>query len=198
MNPLRLLVTAILDNARQYTWSVQGFGLLRLYIRRVGRLHIWDSALRYPNVSMIHNHSWDLHSTIIAGSLRNTRFYERQHPKPNWQPYMKQRLVTGYNSKMVTDPTLVYLLPEETEVYSANQAPSIPARVYSQKASEIHLTDADDGAITLMHREEDNDGQADVYWSQGCSWGTAQPRQATQQEIRMTVAKALTVLERYR
>lgn len=198
MNPLRLLVTSILDHARHYTWSVQGFGLLRLYIRRVGLLHIWDSTLRYPNVSMIHNHSWDLHSTIIAGSLRNTRFHERQQPKPNWQPYMKQRLVTGYNSKMVTDPKLVYLLPKETEVYKPMYACDAPAMVYHQKASQIHITDAADGTITLMHREDDEHGQADVYWSQDCSWGTAQPRLATQVEIEKTVNKALSILERYR
>lgn len=200
MTPLQIVTLQILDHATKFQWSVQGFGMLRLYIRGVGRLHIWDSALRYPNVSMIHTHSWDLRSTIVAGRLRNTRFIEMAFPH-NGQPHWKQRLLTGYNSHMVNKPTLVGLTPEPTEYYYPLNVDYNPLdadfghRWYEQRASEIHLTDADDGTVTLMERHEDVDGHADVYWPHHCTWGTAIPRQATEAEVVTTVAKAIAKLE---
>lgn len=194
MRALKILTAAILDNAQHQKWSVQGFGVLRLYIRDIGRLHIWDSALRYPGVSLTHNHSWDLKSQVIAGVLENTRFTESigglvsGEMMPRWKPYWKQRLLTGYKSKMVSEPTLVALLDHEPEVY-------VPGDTYHQRASEIHVTNAVDGTITLMERREDVDGHADVYWPQDCTWGTAIPRRATEAEIEATVAKALSRLE---
>ena len=117
---LRLAVLPILQNWEYFDWSVQGFGVLRLYIneplrkaglkqRSIGRLHIWDTALRFPGVSLIHNHSWDLKSTVVCGSLRNERF--EVTPVHLGVPYMRQRLLTGYESKMVEDgPEKVGLL----------------------------------------------------------------------------------------
>ena len=96
-----MLTVGILDNASSYKWSVQGFGMLRLYIRKVGRLHIWDNELRYPGVSVIHNHSWDLESTIIVGAIRNTRYTaggfvlkDSTSGQDSANIYQHQRLVT--------------------------------------------------------------------------------------------------------
>jgi hypothetical protein len=150
---LRLATICILDNALSEVnsgrtgfhgneWSVQGFGMLRLYIRTIGRLHIWDSALRYPNVSMIHNHSWDLKSTVVAGCIRNTRF--TREPLMG-RKYVGQRLVTGYNTRMVTPIEDVRLLDWPAETY-------LPGDVYAQRAAEIHRTDATDGTVTIMAR----------------------------------------------
>lgn len=182
---LQLATIAILDNALAYDWSVQGFGMLRLYIRKVGRLHIWDYALRYPNVSMVHNHSWDLESQIIFGSLMNTRFVES---KDNTGIVCnRQRLITGYDTKMVSPIGQVKLVGSVPEIY-------VEGTTYSQKAYEIHRTDADDGTVTLMARDEDENGQADVYWPVGVEWGTAKPRKATKEEIAATILKVRVML----
>lgn len=177
---LRLAVKAILLNASSYSWSVQGFGLLRLYIGREGRLHIWDSRLRYAGVSMIHNHSWDLRSTIVSGQLFNIR-YVRAGPGSMFHTH---RLLTGYHSKPVTGDSLVCLTDLTPERY-------VPGNVYQQRANEIHKTVADDGTITLMERKEDEQGEADVFWPEGEDFGTATPRQATQEEIALVCGFAL-------
>jgi hypothetical protein len=193
---LRLATICILDNALSEVnsgrtgfhgneWSVQGFGMLRLYIRTIGRLHIWDSALRYPNVSMIHNHSWDLKSTVVAGCIRNTRF--TREPLMG-RKYVGQRLVTGYNTRMVTPIEDVRLLDWPTETY-------LPGDVYAQRAAEIHRTDATDGTVTIMARNEDEQGEADVFWPADCTWGTAKPRPATPDEAHAGITKALAALE---
>jgi hypothetical protein len=178
MTTMQLAVLAILDNAEAYEWSVQGFGVLRLYIRKVGRLHVWDSELRYPGVSMIHTHSWDLASTIIFGKLRNTRFVEGLVG----DRFYKHRLLTGYQSKVLTPPSIVQLNAQPTECMQAGD-------LYVQKSHEIHLSDPDDGCVTLMQRREDENGEADVYWPVGEKWGTAIPRKATPEEVTRVIGR---------
>jgi hypothetical protein len=168
-------------------WSVQGFGVLRLYIRKIGRLHVWDSALRYRNVSLVHNHSWDLRSTVVCGRLVNTRFEETESEIGH--PYHGRRLVTGYQSQFVDSEFITTLLNQPRETYSAGD-------VYKQSAHEIHRTDPDDGTISLMERNEDVNGEANVYWQYGTTWGNAKPRRATLEEVRATSLRAVAVLEK--
>lgn len=177
---LQLAVLGLLDADEGLgKWSVQGLGVLRLYIRGLGRLHLWDRVLRYPNVSMVHTHSWDLRSTVVLGRLRNQRFIESTAGKP----YHKQRLVTGYQTALVTKPNPVHLLACPGEIY-------YPGDIYRQHKDEIHISIPDDGCITLMERREDGHGEADVYWPEGCTWGTAQPRAANSQELRPVFERA--------
>lgn len=70
------LSTAIADAAdgRRNDWSTQGLGMLRLYLSREVRLHVWHSAFRVPSVSDIHDHPWDFRSDIVCGSVRNVRY----------------------------------------------------------------------------------------------------------------------------
>lgn len=182
LRPLQLAVLAILENAEQYDWSVQGFGMLRLYIRNVGRLHIWDSKLRYPGVSMIHNHSWDLKSTVVSGGLQNTKYTTN---KRRGARYDGKRLITGYHTSDVINLQPTRLAVMDLELFG-------PGECYEQLAAQIHQTDAKDGTVTIMERIEDvKDGQADVYWLQGTKWGTAKPRPATHNEIVTTAERAL-------
>lgn len=172
------------DDPTGYGWSVQGFGVLRLYIRDIGRLHIWTKALRYPGVSLVHNHSWDLASTVVAGELRNTKFTELSEYDSRGEPHHAMRLLTGYESKPLTDARHCRLLEYPGQVYW-------PGNVYVQAASEIHRTDALDGTITLMARNEDQNGEADVYWPAGTEWGNAKPRAARPEEIRVAIEHAM-------
>jgi hypothetical protein len=195
--PLRLATIQILDAAigqidhyhQLYgDWSVQGMGLLRLYIRKLGRLHIWDDALRYPNVSMIHTHSWDLVSTIVAGSLTNIRYVEAVPGGPNGAPFRKQTIVCGYNTRTASPVVDTNLVPFPLETL-------LPGDLYRQRASEIHKTVARNGTVTIMERHEEGEGKADVFWPSDCTWGDAKPRRATLDEVRTTVQKALELLE---
>jgi hypothetical protein len=66
---------------RPAKWTVQGFGMIRTYIPgpvydKQFRLNVWDSRLRVPNVSVMHDHPWDMTSWIISGLMINTRYIE--------------------------------------------------------------------------------------------------------------------------
>lgn len=190
LTALQLITLALLSRPYDHPWSVQGFGVLRLFIEDVGRLHIWDTRLRYPGVSLIHNHSWNLDSVIVAGELMNTRYVEQPVAALGLAGYIrpthwKQRLLTGFQSHMVSAPSQVNLLAMPNEIYG-------PGDTYSQHADEIHETNALDGTITVMRRDENSgDGHADVYWPLGTEWGTAIPRAATRDEITRTIEGAL-------
>lgn len=168
-------------------WSVQGMGMLRYYAQDLGRIHIWDAGLRYPGVSMIHSHAWDLDSTIVSGRLFNTRFLE---PTYLCDPsHYKKTIITGYNCREATPARYTTLIPLPAEERRAGEQ-------YSQRACEIHRTDAADGTITVMQRREiKGDHQADVFWELGSQWGSAQPRPATDEEVQITLGVALHHLD---
>lgn len=192
LKPLRLAVLAILDKAMSSNvgdWSVQGFGMLRYYIRNVGRLHLWDDRLRYPGVSMIHNHAWHLRSTIVTGSLRNQRYLSNNWKFLSWaQPYHHMRLQTGFDTKQLSYTDDVWLVRQPLETF-------LPGDIYLQHAQEIHETIAANGTITLMERTDTpTHGEADVYWPLNDRWGTATPRPATPEEVQRTVELALVGL----
>lgn len=188
MNALQYAIIAILDDAKRHEkhqWSLQGFGMLRLYVRDFARIHIWHSQLRYPNVSMIHNHSWDLSSTVVIGRVVNTRYTPSARPEVG-RLYHTQRRITGYQTVEIGPVQEQWLEQANAEIYD-------PGDTYAQKAHEIHRTDAQDGTVTVMERKEDTEGQADIYWPYGSEWGTAKPRAATRDELLVGVNAALAL-----
>lgn len=165
-------------------FMVQGLGLLRLSIGDNLRLHIWDKALEYPGVSKMHTHSWDLTSYVVCGELRNQRFIEVSRGIPHW----RRRLRCGVGCEWVGPAEVVFLRSMPIETYRHGQT-------YTQKADEIHVTDAVPGTITLMNRQYDGPaGEANIYWPILEEWGTAEPREATQAEVAGTISKSLRLL----
>jgi hypothetical protein len=182
MSPLQLTVREILRRAHAFEWSVQGFGLLRLYLGREGRLHVWAPCLTYPGVSTIHDHSWDLRSEVVVGHLNNRRYVEGATGTVFW----KRKLVTGYDTRFVEPPSLTKLTRISDEHY-------FPCDRYEQQAHEVHETLADPYTVTLMRRHEDENGEATVFWPFGEEWGTAKPRPATADEVRRVAERALAL-----
>lgn len=187
------LVHSILHQWRAFTWTVQGFGMVRTKIADVGRIHIWDSRLRVPQVSDIHAHPWDLKSTIISGELINQRFVdnagfdvfnEEGDSKP--LPYTHSRIATGEGGGLVGDPNEVSLLARAPEFYNAGS-------VYTQAAKEIHRSIPMDGTVTLLERQMGEPLQeTSVYWPRGTYWISAEPRPAKDREISQAVEYALS------
>lgn len=188
-NALRVAVLAILENAGGFGWSVQGFGVLRLFVGKVGRVHVWHKGLRYPNVSMVHNHSWDLKSTVVSGRLNNVRYAKSDEGHSMAKPFDGTRLLTGFDCKEIKPLPETWLREKGVELYT-------PGMEYAQKAAEIHRTDAEDGTVSVMLRNEVENGEADVYWPRGTEWGTAQPRPATEAEIKLACGLAIEKLTR--
>lgn len=185
---LKALVGLVLAQPFKYTWSVQGLGMLRLYLGSVGRLHIWDDRLEYPRVSKIHNHSWPLRSTIVVGSLRNQRYELIDAASMiTARAYYKQRAITGFNFTPVGPPTITLLRPYTPENFKSGD-------VYEQRPDEVHHTEAERGTITIMERPSDGDtGEAEVFWPVNETWVNAIPRPATHEEIEAVTRHAWNV-----
>lgn len=174
-------------------WTMQGFGFLRLRVSESMRLHVWDSRLRQPGVSDIHDHTqWAFTSHVISGSLVNVR-YQVCVPacgpslalKP--QPYHMATLKCGIGGGMVSDSVQdVQLLPGEPELY-------LPGSSYRQEPDEVHRTMPTDGTVTLIEQERREVDTARVFWPRGGTWGAAIPRQATRDEVDTVGAFALSI-----
>jgi hypothetical protein len=178
---LRAMARCILGNAASYEWSLQGMGLLRLYLPDNHRLHVWDSRYRRPGVSMIHDHlQWGLESTIIAGSMMNIRYEIR----PDGRPYMLGLIKPGYGTYFKDAPAQVSLRRISQETYG-------PGATYAQEPADIHETNAVDGTVTLMRKLPTDNESARVFWPAGTEWGTAEPREATDAEVRDITSYAL-------
>lgn len=183
---VREAVEAILSKAHSYEWSLQGMGMLRLHLPNNIRLHIWDSRFRVPGVSMIHDHlQWGLESTVIAGRLTNRRYVIAPDDFVGASnAYTFTVLKPGQGCYHKTEPRAVRLAALTPEIYW-------PGQRYSQRPDEIHETDAADGTVTMMRKTPTDDESARVFWLQGTTWGSAEPRAATPEEVQQITSNAL-------
>lgn len=168
-------------------WSVQGLGMLRLYIDDVARLHIWDRRLEYADVSKMHTHSWRLRSLVVAGQIQNMRFTpcDRDDLSRPSAIYNKQRLHCGMEGGLLDKPMVIRLGEHPIETYEEGES-------YQQEAEEIHISYPADGTVTIMERAWDGDnGEAFVYWPYGMAWGDAKPRVATESQVFTVTQSAL-------
>jgi hypothetical protein len=159
--------------------------MLRLYLGRYGRIHIWDSRYKFHNASEIHDHFWPLKSRIISGALVNRRYsIVESSPTPT---HMCHHIVTGEGGYPATEPIQVELIEESAHLYEAGE-------FYEQSPTDVHKSDPEDGTVTLMARPQGLPGVAErarVFWPIGSTWGTAEPRQATDDEVRDITQNAL-------
>ncbi len=171
------LVRQILLHPRDYEWSVQGFGMLRLYLSDEIRLHIWDSALRVPGVSDIHDHPWDFISEIVAGELTNTLYRESKLSLGNYTYVHKCTIKCGEGAKTVSEPKEVYLIEDDQETFKEGDS-------YIQTADEIHRTSALGGTVTIVQRTfKKVRDLAQVWCDPETGFVSAEPREATFEEV---------------
>jgi hypothetical protein len=178
----RALARVILESAEKFPWTLQGLGMLRLHLGDNTRLHVWDHRFAFPGASPIHDHlQWGLHSTVLSGQLRNTRFLE----DPAGDPFQYAVLKAGVGCFFKDGPHPIRLRRHTPEVYEAGSC-------YEQKPEEIHETSATPGTVTIMRKTPTADGEsARVFWPAGSEWGSAEPRPATPEEIKQIVGTAL-------
>lgn len=185
----RLCVENILRHPKEFKWSVQGLGMMRLYLSDAVRLHIWDSCLRVPGASPLHNHPWDLDSLVIAGKYRQHRYRVVEakdcYGNPN-EEFNMSTIQCGEQACTMTDPEKVFLQEDPLEIY-------IEGQKYHQDKNEIHVSCPEDGTVTIVSRtfHEDRD-HALVLWRGRGGWVDAKPRPATPEEIAEVTQRALT------
>lgn len=185
----KLLVKAILSMAPVYSWQIQGLGMLRLYLNKATRLHVWHSGFASPGVSTLHTHPWDFKSEVIAGSLENIRY--KEHDPQNClnstkvKEYMAAVLHCGPGGGLTEKGKPVYLEAMPSEFYGEGAT-------YTEKAEEIHESRPKDGTVTLVTRQfKPDEDHARVFWRTGTEWGSAIPREATPDEIKVITQFAL-------
>jgi hypothetical protein len=181
MKYANLFVREILEKAYAYKWSIQGLGMLRLYLSDSVRLHVWDSRYRITGVSPLHTHPWSFESYVVAGMVNNRRFTESENH--DGIPFWGARIKCGAGT-YIEDQTVVRLIPGRNEMYWAGQH-------YCQQADEIHESNPADGTVTLVERTFRADTEhARVFWEKG-EFGSAEPRTATPEEVTDITAAAL-------
>ncbi len=177
------LVRFVLDHASDYDWSLQGFGMLRLYLDddKRFRLHVWDGRYAVPGVSVMHDHPWSFLSLVIAGEVKNCRFSLH----PHGVGYMRQVIKCGAGGGPVGEPEVVKMRGDQPEIYGVGDC-------YSQLANEVHVSVPMDGTVTLIERIFNDDTEhAHVFWPEGTEWVSAEPRLATEEEVRKICLGAL-------
>lgn len=186
------LVESILEHPEGHEWSIQGLGMLRTYLAGPDlRLHIWDRRAGAEGASQMHTHPWHFDGYVVAGKVYNRRYV----PASIWDsgaPFHRQRIFCGVGGGPEEEAPVdtVRLYVPETEAIFAGQ-------MYQQDADEIHVSEPEDGTVTLIHRHfrEDRD-HAYVFWPEGEEWVTAEPRVATPEEVRAICDGALEVMRR--
>lgn len=183
----KLLVKNILEKADQYNWTLQGLGMLRLYLSDEVRLHVWDDRYKVPNVSALHDHPWDFESTIIAGAVNQYRydiaypFYGTEGLLPAWMVTIK----CGVGAEVLTGARAVFLHRHSKEMY-------VEGDKYTQRSEEIHESLPLRGTVTIVERKFcGNRENARVFYMEGSEWVSAEPRPATREEVRRITEHAL-------
>jgi hypothetical protein len=183
---VKSLVKAILQKPHQYDWTLQGFGMLRMYLPgpRDYRLHIWDNNYRVKNVSDIHTHPWNFTSYVVAGVVENIRWIEKQiqykegvEGPGNY--YWKQDIHCGTGGCIVGEPKRVVMSQGLRQTIYEGQD-------YHQQYIEKHQSFPETGTVTIVDRIVPPGQSVDmayVYWPEKEQWVTAEPRIATHEEI---------------
>lgn len=188
------LVKFILENADRFPWSIQGLGMLRLYLSPAVRLHVWSGEAKRPDVSTRHDHPWDFESTIVSGYITNVlyRFTFRApfvdtDELSGFENYMEQQIVCGPGGGMDAEPKPVELSIDHVRTYG-------PGETYSQDRNAIHESQPTDGTVTIIRRRAYKDTEhAHVYYRIGTIWVSAEPREATSAEVEHITQRALAV-----
>jgi hypothetical protein len=165
-------------------WTVQGFGFMRLRIDDNTRLHVWDSRLREPGVSDIHDHAqWAFRSLVLSGRIINVKF---DITPDSGYPHWMSTITCGLGGGQPSQPVEVELSPQQPELY-------LPGDGYRQGAEEIHQTFPADGTVTIITQERRDTDTARVFWPKGLAWGDAIPRSARREEVDAVGAFALAM-----
>lgn len=172
----KAVVKALLEHATEHTWTLQGFGMLRLHLSDEVRLNVWDSRYRVRDVSLIHDHPWDFSSLVVVGTLVNHRYIEPSDRTSGRQFHcgtIKPGPGGGLDKKTVRYMRIIH---QGGELYHAGDS-------YEQTAKEIHKSMPDDGTVTLNIRKRKGADEARVFWELGTEWVSAEPRRAEAHEI---------------
>lgn len=180
----RALAVLRTANNYPYRFTIQGLGMLRFYLSKSQRLHIWSPKHAAPNASTLHSHPSAFVSTVLSGSLENHIYTQDPIAEPS--DYYGQVLHCGKGGGLVGDRANVRLGLESVALYTIGHR-------YRMEIPQIHETKPNPGCVTLCDREGVGADYATVYWPLDTKWGDAEPRPATPDEVAEITEHALSV-----
>lgn len=181
----KLAVKAILERASAHPWSLQGMGMFRLYLSREVRLHVWDMRFTVERVSTVHTHPWDFESNVLSGCITDRIYANVEGCDPT---HYRQQIVCGPGGGTSA-------APEPVAIRCIQNLTHITGEAYSRAHDEIHESVPKSGTVTLLRRVFHEDTEhAHVYYAFDRSWISAEPRDATEQEV---LAMARMALDRW-
>ena len=198
-NNVRRKASVAIYSPHTVEWSLQGFGMLRYYLTddRVWRLHVWDDHHRVADVTMIHNHPWNLDSMVLSGSLTDHRYRVIYHLWGRFgnPTHWETRILAGEGARIDGHSKAVILVPEQPVSYVAGTT----RNMYHQDWNQIHCTDALNGTITITFREFVNldRDHAFSYTTHDKEWVSAAPRTATPDEVSDIVGRAVDRMQMF-
>lgn len=187
-NALDGFLDYLLEHPFDFPWSVQGLGMLRLYLNDRDRLNIWHNDGRI-GASPIHDHYWGFQSFILAGKLINERYIQ----SPDGLPKSRFKIITG-------EGTVVLEGPEDDNLKLVSSWSYYPGETYTQIPADIHETQFIDGTMTIIRRTQylEQRDRANVWTDRGLPYVSAEPRAATKDEIMLFVDAAKNQLKEAR
>ena len=169
----------VMENPLEYSWELQGFGMLRTYIDKDTRLQIWLKEFIVPNVTDIHTHPWDFESYIFQGEITNYCFSELPPITPEFNKgyeYDRCLILTGENA-YVKERTRVLIMEAYSFRYTKGDN-------YKHSKLIPHRIDFIDGTITVLTKENIHPNSlAYSYVKDDGEWVSAAPRIATDEEV---------------
>ena len=174
----KALVLTILRHAEDFPWRMQEVGLLglRLDDQRQYRLHVWDPTYR-TGEPPVHDHPYDFTSEVIVGEMTNTRY----EVDPTGDRYIRYRY----------PPTAEDLRRRDTVTLTASPTTFREGGRYGQLAHELHDSSQLPGTVTVTRCSRVDVTDLTVCLRDGSSWRSGRARDATRDEVKSVVARAL-------
>lgn len=160
---------------------MQELGLLALRLdeHRRRRLHVWDPEGSAGDLT-IHDHPFDLTSTVIAGAITNTRYLAT----PSGVEHVRERYVPPDEDHRRRDTVR---LSGTATTYTAGQR-------YEQRADELHSSAQLPGTVTVLHMTFTAARELTVCRPPGRPWVSGRSRPATPDEVERITARARTAM----
>lgn len=190
MDSTKLLVRKILEKAHEYDWSLQGFGMFRLYLSDEIRLHLWDNTYSVKDCTTVHDHPWHFDSLVVAGTMCNSRYTQAVDEAPDDISCIREfdmiTIKCGEGAHTVGNTERIRMFCHRPELIAEGNT-------YRQTADEVHSTFAKDGTITVVTRimTDKYRDLAKVYCDPRRGFISAAPRAATFEEISGAARRSL-------
>jgi hypothetical protein len=195
---VRMFLSMSVSRPSLFDWSLQGFGMFRLYISKRVRLHVWDDRFAVPGVTTIHSHPWHFRSTVISGKMTD-RLYEvrdtRNMKRSDERLFNKQQIVCGPGGGVAKGPSGGVLAPEPVYLSLLQEVTIEAGASYGLTSEAFHESVPEPGTVTIIEREFLKDTEhAYVCFPHEETWMSAEPREALPKEVEAMAERALAKL----